>query len=510
MVLARRFRLIIVIICLIYVVPSEVVASTYVPVGDDAYNLLFRLEAEGLIKSGLLDTLPISREEMRRLIREAEWNAKRESHLSKEDEQDIQLLKERFKEERFEDQQGKVKYIRPLDEVYTRFVYATANPSENGLNYSRAANPNGFVYNNNGDIYKKNSNFRLGSVSLADLGWFSFYINPEYRYSGSSRLTLKRIYGVLSALGLDLQIGKDSQWWGPGYNGAILLSNNAEPFTMIKLTNDHPAILPWIFKYLGLSKFTFFVTRLGSDSVPPNPYLWGLRFDLKPVSYLEIGLERTAILGGQGRSESLGTWWNSFTGQGENVAGEEAGDQRAGGDIKVTLPFSFQPVQMYLEADGEDQCGIYPCKWAGLTGVYLPRILNFNRIDFRAEYANDHVTGYPNAWYTHHIFLTGYTYPADKGLIIGHHMGTDSNDLFLKADYMVPEIQGRIYLSYDREKHNLSGSPQPIQNAATLGIYLYTKKNISLNGEYTFGKISDTPRGDLDINLFTLGISRYF
>ena len=492
-----------------FIHPFIVHASTYVPVGDDAYNLLFRLEAEGLITSGLLDTLPVSREEIKRLISEAERNAAMTKNLNKEDKQGIYLLKERFG-----GGQEHVNYIKPLEEAYARYVYSSANPRENGLNYSGAANPNGFVYNNNGDDYGKGSNFRFGTVSMADLGWFSFYINPEYRYTGTSQVDLNKVYGVFSALGLDLEIGRDSQWWGPGYNGAILLSNNADPFTMIKLTNDRPAILPWIFRYLGLTKFTLFTTKLGSDSIPSNPYLWGLRLDLKPSPYVEIGLERTALLGGTGRSEGIDTWWNSFTGSGENNPNAtNTGDQRAGGDIRVTLPFSVQPVQMYFEADGEDQCGIYPCKWARLGGIYFPRILNFYRLDFRAEYANDHVTGDYNVWYTHFIYKTGYTYPADRDLIIGHHMGTDSNDLFLKADYFIPEIGGRVYLSYDREKHNLSDVSQPfepVQNAASLGIYLYTRRNYSLNGQYTYGKITDTPQGDLNINIFTVGITRYF
>ncbi|MDA8088639.1 MAG: capsule assembly Wzi family protein [Nitrospiraceae bacterium] len=497
-------------VCFAFILSARAFASTYVPVGDDAYNMLFRLEAEGLITSGLLDTLPISRSEMQRLISETEKNAAARGRINKEDKQEIHLLKSRFGD----GQKQRREYIRPLEEAYARYVYASSNPLGNGLNYSPAANPNGFVYDNNGDDYGNGSNFRLGFSSLADLGWFSFYINPEYRYTGTSQIDLNKMYGVVSAVGLDLEVGRDSQWWGPGHNGVILLSNNSDPFTMIKLTNDRPALLPWIFGYLGLTKFTAFVTKLGGNANPQNPYLWGLRIELKPLPYLEIGLARVAQLGGRDRPEGLQTWINSFTGAGENGqngAASDPGKQEAGGNVKVTLPFSFQPAQMYFEAAGTDQCGILPCKWAKLAGIYLPRILNFNRFDFRAEYANDHVTGYPDVWYSRGTY--NFTYPADKDLIIGHHMGTDSDDLFLKTGYFIPEIGGRVYLSYDREKHNLSGVTQPfkpVQNAATLGAYLYTKKNYSLNAQYTYGWITDTPQGDLDINLFTMGVTRYF
>ena len=49
-------------------------ASTSVPVGDDTYNVLLRLEAEGVIQSALLTTEPLSRKEVARLIVEAERN----------------------------------------------------------------------------------------------------------------------------------------------------------------------------------------------------------------------------------------------------------------------------------------------------------------------------------------------------------------------------------------------------------------------------------------------------
>ena len=50
-------------------------ASTNVDIGDETYGILARLEAEGLIQSGLLTTRPISRMEVQRLLEEAEKNS---------------------------------------------------------------------------------------------------------------------------------------------------------------------------------------------------------------------------------------------------------------------------------------------------------------------------------------------------------------------------------------------------------------------------------------------------
>ena len=106
-----------------------------------------------------------------------------------------------------------------------------------------------------------------------------------------------------------------------------------------------------------------------------------------------------------------------------DVDANVAGDQRAGFDMTLTLPFESQPLQIYFEADGEDEAGKLPSKWAYLTGLYLSRVLDFERIGFRAEYSNNHISGYPNVWYNHHIYQTGYRY---EGRIIGHHCSRDS------------------------------------------------------------------------------------
>jgi hypothetical protein len=463
---------------------ASAAASTYIPVGDRIYDLLYRLEAEGVIESGLLTTQPLSRKEAVRLLLEAERNSGNADTF-------IQSLVASLKYELRNDIDN-TKFIKPLDLLYGKYLYADSGIQK-------------LYYNMDGDNYDKGSNLRFGFDSRAELDWFSLYINPELRYSeDGTAFMLEKGYGVLSFIGLDLQIGKDSQWWGPGYHGALLLTNNAEPFTMVRLTNPQPVLLPWVFKYLGPFNFTFFTTRLDKDRTDVSePYLWGMRLNFKPHPYFEIGLERTAMLGGKGRSESLKTWWYSFTGQGENIKGIESGDQRAGFDVKLTLPFKLQPVQLYAEADGEDEAGGLPTKWAYVTGIYLPRLLNLERIGFRAEYATDHVPGHPNVWYHHHIYTAGYTY---EGRIIGHHMGTDSKDIFLEASYLIPRKNGKLSLFYDREEHNLSHRTREKKDEVGLTADLEIMKGLKLEASYRHGSFKnfDNIAGeDREINIIT-------
>jgi hypothetical protein len=444
--------------------------AAHVGPDDSVYDMLQRLEAEGLLRSSILTTRPLRRQEVVRLVLEAESRADESSPFIRGL---VQSLKERFRHDIDEKN-----FIKPLSDPHGEYVLADSEYADR------------LAYNNDGYHYQKGSNLRFGFSSRAGLGHISFYLGPELRHAGDdTRLLLNRAYSIFSIYGIDLEAGKDSQWWGPGRHGSILLSNNAEPFKIVKLTNPEPVILPSFLRHLGLFKFTFFVTRLGEERVISRPYLWGMRINLKPNPYMELGLQRTALLGGEGRSSDLTTWLKSFAGEGENEPGSGAGDQRAGVDFKLTIPFYWQPLQLYIDGAGEDEANHFPSKWAYLTGVYLPRIASIERLDFRAEYATTYYKGKPNVWYNHGVYRSGYTY---KGEIIGHHMGTDSRELFLEAGYMIPDINnGKASVSYDREEHNLSEDVHETKDEFSIKIGTSLNRDIFLETSYSYSRIEN-------------------
>ena len=485
----------------ILLIASAAGAATYVPLDDDAYDMLARLEAEGVIESGLTSAKPLSRKEMARLAAEAERNSQGKSEFVKSM---ASHLKERFKDELVG-----LRFFKPVESFYLRYAYNSSD--------SQA-----LVYNNDGDRYRRGSNGRAGFDTIAELDWFSFYVSPELRYPDNDTkpfklgagkkadktplvcgsdcdadwtadkgmdFRMKGAYGVVSFLGFDLTVGKDSQWWGPGYHGALLLSNNAEPFTMVRLENPEPVLLPWVLKYLGPFRWTFFVTRLEDDRKDvPEPYLWGMRIDFKPHPYVEIGLQRTAMLCGEGRNCSSGTWWRSFTGSGENVAGKEAGDQKAGFDIKVTMPFRLQPVQIYAEIDGEDESGGLPSRLAYLGGIYLPRILNAEKLGLRIEYATNRLNNKFLQWYDHHIYTSGYTYDER---IIGHHMGSNSRDLYAEISYQFTGRGDYVALAYDHEEHGLSKGVRAKKDEASVRVEYNVLKNLKVSAAYGHGRLNN-------------------
>jgi hypothetical protein len=488
-----RFKcLLSLIIFALLLIFADSTLSINVEVSSDIYPLLSKLESEGVIQSSMLTSKPLSRQEIIKLILEAEENAEGRSSVIRKI---VKTLKARF-----ESAMDGAEYIKPAEDVYGQYVHTDSESSDK------------VVYNNDGYNYKKGSNLKLGILSTAELSHLSFHFNPEFRYNeNDTEILLSKAYAILDFAGLALEIGKDSQWWGPGYHGSLLLSNNAEPLTVIKLTNKQPTILPSVLRHFGLFKFTFFVTTLDEDRVISKPFLWGMRFNFKPNPYFEMGINRTALLGGEGRSNDIETWLKSFAGQGENEPGSGSGDQRGGLDMKFTLPYSVQPLQVYAEAAGEDEAGSLPTKWAYLAGIYLPRILNYGALEFRAEFATTHISGFPNVWYNHSVYRSGYTY---KGRVMGHHMGTDSRDLFFELQYLIPEIgNGRLIASYDREKSNLSEEINETVDQYKILFKLPVKKELNLEAAYSFNNIDNLDNVDganRNINILTSSVTYKF
>jgi hypothetical protein len=250
-------------------------------------------------------------------------------------------------------------------------------------------------------------------------------------------------YAVLSIGNLEVQAGRDSMWWGSGYNGALIMTNNAKPFDMLKITSERPFRLPWAFGYLGALRPTWFLTTLEEDRDFPNARLMGMRLDFKATERFQIGASRVFMFGGDGRkSLSAGDWLKLFiaSDDAEHSESPTNGNQIVSIDASYVyhntnerMPFSG--IKLYTEWGAEDSSGDTktPTGRANIYGALIHEPLWLKNADIRVEWANTaRNKRYAEAWYTHSIYTTGYTY---EGNIIGHSMGTDSQDLFVRAEY---------------------------------------------------------------------------
>ena len=411
-------------LALLFLLPIIAEAGSYLPVESRLYGDLRLLEAEGAITTGMLTTLPISRREAARLTSEAAGNLGPE--LPPRIEQALHRLQREFAPEL---ENGGEAYLKLLDTAGMQYAYS----SRTGFFAQK---------NRDGSQVRKGNNLFLDMAGRFDSAYVGGGIKPEFdlHEDGADNFRLKSAY-LLASLGKEeLMFGKQSAWWGPAQNGSVLLSTNAEPLTSLKISNS----VPYTPFGIGL-RGTFFISRLEADRGDfKRPFLYGLKLDLKPVSFLEIDFARTAIFGGKGRRQDFGTFWDSLTGAGENgdsLNDYEPGDQRAGIDVKVVVPWRRQPMVLYMNAAGEDESNYFPSKWFTVFGLYLPRVLNLERVELLAEYADSTST----TWYTHHTYTDGYTY---ENRIIGHYVGGDAKDIYVQAGYHFD--QAVLTLSYER------------------------------------------------------------
>jgi hypothetical protein len=359
-----------------------------------------------------------------------------------------------------------------------------------------------------GDQFRRGSNYRAGFASRVNLfRTFAFYVHPEYRDSdqaGDSDLDLIEAYGKVAFSKFELQLGKDSLWWGPGQHGALLMSNNAQPLWMVKLDTPHPVPLPWIFKFVGLCKFSLFLAELEEDRDIPEAKLTGLRLNFKPTPQFELGLSRAVMVGGEGAPEAdICDYAQVF------IPGKEQDEtnQLAGFDVSYLLPLGealpLRSLTFYGEFVGEDEASFWPSKWGKLAGVKISDLLRMGQTDLRFEYADNHIPGYPDVFYNHSRYTSGYTY---KGRVMGHHMGTDSRDMFVGLSHYLTE-NVILDLTFDRQRHRLSSDSPRDRDILEGRVTLFAGPDWQVQSSYRY-ETYDGPEDDNHI--FRLQLLRDF
>ena len=121
-----------------------------------------------------------------------------------------------------------------------------------------------------------------------------------------------------------VSVDQVSQWWGPGQDSSLALSNNATAFPALRLSrhSSEAASYPWL-SWLGPWSLTTYLGQQEHGTSMPGTNVWGMRINLRPLNSLELGLSRTSQWGGGDRQESLSTLWDLFTG---NVADIDSDD----------------------------------------------------------------------------------------------------------------------------------------------------------------------------------------
>ena len=237
-------------------------------------------------------------------------------------------------------------------------------------------------------------------------------------------------------------LGQQERWWGPGWDGSLILSTNARPIPAVSFDRRVPEPFEnkWL-SWIGPWSFHSFIGRMEKQRTIANPYLWGMRGELKPtiLGGLEVGFFRAIQLGGDGRPYGFSTWVDAFFSQdnygantGNNDRTKEPGNQLAGIDLRWR---AFDaPIAFYGQLVGEDEDNFLPNCLMFQYGIEGWKKFEDSTLRIFAEYAD--LTSYwwtndprtRNISYAHHIYKDGYRY---RGRPIGHWADQDSKILSL-------------------------------------------------------------------------------
>jgi len=302
--------------------------------------------------------------------------------------------------------------------------------------------------------------------------------------TAEAELSLVRGYLKFVAWNVELLAGRDGLWWGPGYHGTLMLSDNAPEFDMVKLSSFRPFLLPWVFKYAGRIRLAAFLTRLEEDRVVPRPYLAGMRGTVSPTGYLDLGVTRTVMFGGEGRPTPLVSDIPTILlGQKEHSWGSRVDtNQLANLDARLSFKFlrhwvgpPFRDLQVYIEYGAESIHEYMLRSIANLWGAYL----DLGPVDLRFEWAS---LQNQTAWYIHYIYQSGYTY---KGRIIGHQADHHSDVTWTQLSVQpIPRLRVSFWWENLFRKVEQCGK---MNNAFGLEARVFLPKRVELflSGSYT-------------------------
>jgi hypothetical protein len=458
------------------------------------YDAIKRLVLAGLTDRAILNTKPMNRLEMARIVAQAIAKITGDESGHYAERQDLEDTLYRLLDE-FQPELAELGveaalqqapppgffHIKPLDKLQVRTAFAKKDA---------------FLKNNQGDSFDEGVNGRLASFSRGQVGdFFSATLHPELRLEDEQKTNARLLegYGKLTFHNVEVGGGRESLWWGPGFHGSMLFSNNAQPFDLVKIGAAEPFTLPSIFKYLGPMKLAFLVGQLEANRDFPHTKLAGMRVDLAPASFLEFGFGRVVQFDGSGRPPLRAIDYPRIVfGPGsDNPNSPLNGNSLFSADFTVRLsdvgrylPL-FKDLEFYGELGWDDTCcsDIWiPLRPGGIVGLYTPNLFGLAHTELRVEYAAS-----SNIEFIHSIYTSGYSY---KGQVISHFMGTLGHDFYIRIGrWFGPNIL--VGTNFDNARigpvaNGTLGLPREKHFAAGPDLSYRFSKNLTLFGAYQF------------------------
>lgn len=428
-------------------------SSTNVPLSSLVYRQIEKLAGLGLISNDIVGLKPYSVLEVQRLLGEAEGNLPslpaEGSVLAEEIIGELRQAirhrtapvaeRESYKDSSFrllESARLRYGYFDGAPRTFERnvlvkggasafgFIGGNLRPnSKDGIQHKGGQEGTPLLENNDGIVFRPGHNAELRFTSAADWGSSVSALVEPYALTrgGDVAVGLNRGYVKLGGGGLELEVGRDENWFGPGYRGALTLTNNSKNFDLIKLSSPEPLDVDWVKRHLGGVKYSVILSRFdetGSGADLRQPYFMGIKLALKPTSWFEIGGNFVRQEGGPGFSGDTSVQDFIFGGGTTNKS-----NTLAGLDLRFRVPW-LSNTEFYAEFAGEDSALFWPIMESYVAGIFIPKLTPSGRDDFRFEY----FWGHPYL-YSDGKFFNGYVY---RGLTPGYSQGGAAQEFFVR------------------------------------------------------------------------------
>jgi hypothetical protein len=275
-----------------------------------------------------------------------------------------------------------------------------------------------------------------------------------------------------------VSVGYMDRWWGPGWDGSLILSTNARPMPALMLERNYtdPFKTRWL-SWLGHWRASIAVGQAeGGGVAVPDVKFMAARVNFRPARWLEVGLSRTAQWCGGDRHCGWDTFTDMLLGkdnqEADGTTNLQPGNQMAGYDLRLSSPWRALPAALYSQLIGEDEAGGLPSKFIWLMGAETWMRTGGGNLRLHAEFADtacEFSREQPqfDCAYRNSIYPQGYTY---RGQIIGHSIDNDSRQysvgalLTTRGGTELSLLARKVEFNRDGGAHTISEVPLQVED----------------------------------------------
>lgn len=279
-----------------------------------------------------------------------------------------------------------------------------------------------------------------------------------------------------------INAGVIPQWWGPGVDGSLILSNNTRPLPALyfRRTTSQPFSDSWL-SWLGNWNLAMFVGQLESGRGVPDALMFGARFTFMPDESLEVGLSRVAQFGGNRGSADADAFWRMLV---RNKKDGAAINDMAAADFSWNVRAEHLDINFYGQFTLDTLDGSIFENLAYLGGLSFSFPVDRYGLTLGFEYVD--TTANINGFYESTSFSTGYRY---YGRSLGHSIDNDSRMLSFHSSLIAPNgIMAGLALRIG--ELNIDGVGQ---------------HSLSPNNDATFSRVDSTLTFSGDRGQFAIG-----